>query len=461
LEVVESVRADMTLPQAELSDSGCVPGLEAALKAASLSQHIKAAGEWCVTMGARDLEEVLEEDVFDEFANMLKLRPLEHRRLRKTAAAQWKVEALYQQEFGCDQDMSMPPQTEASSQFPYSQAVFVKNTFINDAPSESNGNERLQRFHSSPPTFNADNDESSEGEGSPDDETPQRNPARGLQETITLDGYEPSDEWDWIHGDYTGSGDAAAVMEPSVVDTGQEHVHPYCAPIMSVVMVPVDAVTSQDLGWGPAMCFPGCVAMSLDRYDPAPEQSFPLTEDGELGHAESKPAAPEVARAQVLQSAFSVTSNIHRIRWAVDSRKLRSTDREAVSPPFELSCAGQQQFKMIIKPRVVHDAKDGRSFKKAKGKGIVQLRCLTECDANIQRLVTFRISVGNPSDAKKRLPPRGPVHHDFALRALCGLPEGQDEWDFNRTVDRSTRTFVICLEILSNGMDVRRKDDEA
>lgn len=160
------------------------------------------------------------------------------------------------------------------------------------------------------------------------------------------------------------------------------------------------------------------------------------------------PPDPAVPRAPVLQRVMSITSQVYRIRWTVDARKLKSTDREAVSPSFDLSLGVPLQFKMVVRPKVVNEGRGGASFKKAKGKGAVELRCLAEVDPGANPNVNFRIAVGNGSGTSLE-PARGPVRHNFTERAICGLPEGQDEWDFGQHVDQETQTFMVCLEILS------------
>merc|ERR1719277_2509511 len=117
-----------------------VPGLEAALDAAGLSGHAAGAGEWCQSMGARDLEEISEEEVFDMLAKALDLKPLERRRLWKAilvGAASGDGGAAAQ---GVDPAPPAPaapalPVVDSLSgrsmapDGPLSHAVFVKNTF--------------------------------------------------------------------------------------------------------------------------------------------------------------------------------------------------------------------------------------------------------------------------------------------------------------------------------------------
>jgi len=147
---------------------------------------------------------------------------------------------------------------------------------------------------------------------------------------------------------------------------------------------------------------------------------------------------------QTLSRSQSQGSGRSWIHWTVDARKLRGNDKQAVSPPFDLGGHfSQVTFKMMLYPTAINDGKGGASFKKARGRGYVQLKCeaeLLEAAAN----VSFRIHVG-------KQPPRGPVQHNFLHSAVCGLPKEIEEWDFGAAVDNESMTFVVCLEIIPMG----------
>lgn len=139
-------------------------------------------------------------------------------------------------------------------------------------------------------------------------------------------------------------------------------------------------------------------------------------------------------------------SGVLRIRWTVDAHKLDKKDKQAVSPPFNLSFGERDSdvpFKLIIYPKNVSEAKGGASFRKAKGKGFVQLKCEADLALAAQD-IKFSLSVGHEGKMEKR---RGPVSHNFSQSAVCGLPKGEDEWDFNACKDEHSKTFVICLEV--------------
>merc|ERR1719433_241164 len=104
---------------------------------------------------------------------------------------------------------------------------------------------------------------------------------------------------------------------------------------------------------------------------------------------------------------------------------------------------------MMIYPVVVNDKKGGASFKKAGGRGYVELACEDELPPGVPN-VKFNIAIGQAvGSAEKRLAPRGPVEHNFADKAVIGLDTKQRVWDFNLAVDKTTGTFVVCLEVLS------------
>jgi len=158
-------------------------------------------------------------------------------------------------------------------------------------------------------------------------------------------------------------------------------------------------------------------------------------------------ASPEIAAPGVLGLGrlSSERDVVQHFVWRVDARKLRSSDRRAASPVFSLRLSGSAecepaQFKILIRPTSVAETKGGSSFKKAKGRGALELNCLQSLDPGCTRSVRFRLAVGSQ-------PPRGPVRHDFSLNTLCGLPEDLEQWDFSKEVDPLSDTFEVHLEV--------------
>lgn len=155
---------------------------------------------------------------------------------------------------------------------------------------------------------------------------------------------------------------------------------------------------------------------------------------------------------QVLQRMTSTTSPLlQRIQWKIDAKKLKATDREHVSPAFEVEFLTKKVlFKLVLRPKVVHEARGGASFKKAKGLGCLELRCLERLDAGVHPMVTFRLTVlPSPYEETPRetIEFRGPVVHDFSSRSTTYLPKDQDEWNFTNYVNPALQCFFVVVEI--------------
>lgn len=171
------------------------------------------------------------------------------------------------------------------------------------------------------------------------------------------------------------------------------------------------------------------------------------------GAAHSKFEAPandatafEIAR-QPSGITCTVFGSIHHVSWQVDARKLESQDKQAVSPQFiiDLPVLGPQPFKIAIYPKITNDAKRGASFKKAKGKGKVVLKCEAQLPQDSPE-IGFRVGIGR---GEKMQPPRGPVAHNFYEQSMRGLAKNEEEWDFHAAVDESG-TFVVSLALASS-----------
>lgn len=291
----------------------------------------------------------------------------------------------------------------------------------------------------------------------------QRSAVSELYTTATVDGYEDSQYWDWAGPRYGWDGSVPVPTEPAYVEP-YEQTQP-----VGMVMVPASAMPAYTQIQPPPLCFPGCVAVPMDRFGlwPGDFQANTLAhaapsaedhddvEEGHIvdgGHSASRHDfhRPE-HRPEVLKRAFSVSSNMFRIRWTICAWTLKKSDREAVSPAFDLNFSdGVMQFKMVLRSKAASRHKGGASFKKGKGRGRIELRCVTDVDPSLPHVVNFQIAVGSSVDSTRQQECRGPVRHDFSQRPVCGLPPGQDEWDFRKSVDEATQTFVVCLEILSD-----------
>jgi hypothetical protein len=196
----------------------------------------------------------------------------------------------------------------------------------------------------------------------------------------------------------------------------------------------------------------------MQQFVPAQDKTLPPAPAGPSGALAPGAGAPR-AQPQPQTLHTSVHSENQRIKWTVDARKLRGGDKQAVSQAFPISWGGLQvNFKLMIYPKMMHDQRGGSSFKKAKGKGTITLKCEAELPQGTPPL-KFRFAIAQGLNAHKSEDPdqddlvglqdyRGPVRHNFADGAMCGLPKDLEEWDFNAVVDHDSQTFLVCLEVV-------------
>merc|ERR1711994_1081046 len=111
----------------------------------------------------------------------------------------------------------------------------------------------------------------------------------------------------------------------------------------------------------------------------------------------SRAQASPRAQESMLRRVWCETSQVYRLIWRADARKLKTSDNQSVSPPFELCFTREVQFKLVIQPHVQNGGRGGASFKKANGKGSVLLRCLDEVTPDMNPVLSFRILVGSPT----------------------------------------------------------------
>jgi hypothetical protein len=136
-----------------------------------------------------------------------------------------------------------------------------------------------------------------------------------------------------------------------------------------------------------------------------------------------------------------------QIEWPIDAKKLRSSDTLIVSPPFEV--APGMTCKLMIKPTTRGDRKGQGCFRKAKGRGCVQLKCFadTSCPDTAAApvpSVSCHLSIGSGGLCKAV---RDPVTHNFADATVCSLHSEMEELDFNSVVDSDSMTCIIRLGV--------------
>jgi hypothetical protein len=125
------------------------------------------------------------------------------------------------------------------------------------------------------------------------------------------------------------------------------------------------------------------------------------------------------------------------LSWEADGKKLRSNERQVVSPAFELPLSPPAVFKMIILPS------DRGSFRSSKGRGRIQVKCEEERSDTMGSRLRFRVMPS--ATAKSPRPVAEVVEHDFNTNGVC---HGAEEWDFMRIVGHTAKTLSIHLEFL-------------
>jgi len=169
-----------------------------------------------------------------------------------------------------------------------------------------------------------------------------------------------------------------------------------------------------------------------------------------LSRAKSSPAGPLPPQPPTMTQSRVKDGTVLRTGWTVDSRKLKVKDKVAVSPSFELDGV-PGTFRMMLYPTAVSERKGGASFKKAKGKGSVHIKCESPLGEVYGGAVTLTILVCSPNeedDDSEEEAARGPLKHNFAESGICSLPKDQEEWDFGKATDEDTQNFVVQLDIL-------------
>lgn len=186
----------------------------------------------------------------------------------------------------------------------------------------------------------------------------------------------------------------------------------------------------------------GPTSAGTDQSAAAPKQATPSSPPS--SKPSSKPTSPAGSPKTQTIRKFEGKDGALRIKYVVDARKLKANDKAIISPPFEISAANPGQYRVVINPSPIK-ARGGPTFKNSSGMGNVQLKCENPAEGgNISFMIA--INDGRPNTSKSE-PARGPIEHSFADGAVCGLRKTQEEWDFNRVVDHSTKTFSVFIDI--------------
>jgi hypothetical protein len=308
-------------------------------------------------------------------------------------------------------------------------AVTVKHTFIHFAPDKPSS---LFRFATTP-----SESKSNKLEDTLQDDAPAKLPAPPplpLETFTTADGFEdaieaPAPPTGFLSGPTPSMGSNMGVY--SGMPQGAGFGVPQCAPPFAPA---------------PAMVDPSPVGPPPPPVPPpeAPPPAVEVAGDAELPAVPDRDAIRSVCQPNKLTCTDASGNGWSRVQWAVEARKLDSKDKHAVSPPFmiDLPKHGPAAFRIQLYPRPTNQGRGGEGFKKAKGRGRIELKCESVLSQDVDE-VTFRFGIGIESTQQST---RGPVSVNFVTNTCGGLPKAEEEWEFASAID-DTRTFLVFVEL--------------
>lgn len=150
------------------------------------------------------------------------------------------------------------------------------------------------------------------------------------------------------------------------------------------------------------------------------------------------------SRITVISQGYSTST----LRWLVDGRILRKSDKHQTTPTLELNLRDGLDavpFKLSI------FASGTTSFRKSGGRGFIQMKCMGDLRGTYQALTDISVTVNSPygdlgvNGAFFTVCTSQP--HNFSTAAAARLPR-QGEIDFGAFVDRETGCFEILIDVV-------------
>lgn len=126
-------------------------------------------------------------------------------------------------------------------------------------------------------------------------------------------------------------------------------------------------------------------------------------------------------------------------RWSVDARAFEGEQKLVELLPFCVALPGQGAcpFQVVlyadVKPS--RGRSDSTGFRRTRGRGRVEVRCLAQLWAGAGRASVSVKAVG--AGARVRLP----MEHDFAVQRCCH----QRRWDFRAAAEAGTLTLIVKI----------------
>jgi len=171
----------------------------------------------------------------------------------------------------------------------------------------------------------------------------------------------------------------------------------------------------------------------------------PVNPDFDAAEMVGAPWPEEVPAAETLKvpeplglrQQLSTNSKVYRVHWTQPDKFLRSTNKNAVSPSFQIYGA---DWKLVLAADA--PGRGDASFKVSKGRCSMKLKCENMSEDTTALTIMFRFFAGD-------IPVRGPAMHDFKNgTALAGLKRNDEAWDLLMQVkDRKVTVGVELWEV--------------
>lgn len=167
---------------------------------------------------------------------------------------------------------------------------------------------------------------------------------------------------------------------------------------------------------------------------------FPVQDTFMLTDASFYATDADDSFAPELESYFDSAEGVHRVTWSVDLAFLGSDFGEVGSPSFTVSLCPEVRFELVL---LAHAglASAEPSFRKSRGRGRVQLRCLDAAGPAAASL-GLRFGIGRRS-------PRWieSVTHNFAVTPSCAPGANSRPWELQDLADHDGHCVAISIEI--------------
>lgn len=196
-------------------------------------------------------------------------------------------------------------------------------------------------------------------------------------------------------------------------------------PMVSLLTVPVTLAVPSSPPFTPPM---------------SPSNSFPRllgsvspTSPGNGSPKVDSPTSFSTLRPGTLETSTVGSKEV--VRWSVDGARFDSHQERILSPEFSLQFPGQPEpfsFRMVILATQT-GGKHGAGFRKAKGRGSLELKCQSTVPSNVPN-VAFSMSMGLPGHHGYQVASKT-IWHNFVDKTCCPLRNGEElDWDFKQSV---------------------------